>query len=85
MNSTDFMSRWCGDNEKNLKNLFAFAREKQPCIVFIDDIDVLCEQRNDTEHEWPRRVKTEFLIQMHGILSRSIYNETIHEYCILTR
>ncbi|CAF4896390.1 unnamed protein product, partial [Rotaria sp. Silwood1] len=52
---------------KGVKGLFELARERQPCIVFIDEIDALCGQRNDTESESSRRVKTEFLIQMQGV------------------
>jgi vacuolar protein-sorting-associated protein 4 len=48
------------------------ARERQPCIVFIDEIDALCGQRNDTESESSRRVKTEFLVQMQGKITEIV-------------
>lgn len=48
--------------------MFEVARERQPCIVFIDEIDALCSQRSDNESESSRRVKTEFLVQMQGNL-----------------
>ncbi|CAF3933450.1 unnamed protein product [Rotaria sordida] len=67
VSSSDLLSKWLGDSEKSVKYLFEVAREKQPCIVFIDEIDALCGQRNDTESESSRRVKTEFLIQIHGV------------------
>ncbi|CAF3040830.1 unnamed protein product [Rotaria sp. Silwood2] len=67
VSSSDLLSKWLGDSEKSVKYLFEVAREKPPCIVFIDEIDALCGQRNDTESESSRRVKTEFLIQINGV------------------
>ncbi|CAF4353776.1 unnamed protein product [Rotaria sp. Silwood2] len=65
--SSDLLSKWLGESEKGVKSLFELTRERQPCIVFIDEIDALCGQRNDTESEASRRIKTEFLVQMQGV------------------
>ncbi|CAM4895388.1 unnamed protein product [Rotaria socialis] len=67
VSSSDLLSKWLGESEKGVKCLFEVSRERQPCIVFIDEIDALCGQRNDTESESSRRVKTEFLVQMQGV------------------
>jgi vacuolar protein-sorting-associated protein 4 len=67
VSSADLLSKWLGESEKGVKCLFELARDRQPCIVFIDEIDALCGQRNDTESESSRRVKTEFLVQMQGV------------------
>jgi vacuolar protein-sorting-associated protein 4 len=71
MNSADLFSRWLGESEKGVKCLFELARERQPCIIFINEIDALFGQRNDTESESSRRVLIEFLIQMEGIVDSS--------------
>ena len=61
------MSKYVGESEKQIRNLFNLARAKKPSIIFIDEIDSMCGNRNDGENESSRRVKTEFLVQMQGV------------------
>ncbi|ORM41374.1 Glucose-6-phosphate isomerase [Babesia sp. Xinjiang] len=67
ISSSDVMSKWQGESEKFVKCLFQLARDRAPCVIFIDEIDSLCSSRNDGDNESGRRVKTEFLVQMQGI------------------
>ncbi|KAJ1363294.1 Vacuolar protein sorting-associated protein 4A [Parelaphostrongylus tenuis] len=67
VSSSDLMSKWLGESEKLVKNLFALAREHKPSIIFVDEIDSLCSTRSDNESESGRRVKTEFMVQMQGV------------------
>lgn len=67
VSSADLVSKWLGESEKLVRNLFELARENKPSIIFIDEVDSLCSSRSDNESESARRIKTEFLVQMQGV------------------
>uniref|UniRef100_A0A7N2KP16 Uncharacterized protein n=1 Tax=Quercus lobata TaxID=97700 RepID=A0A7N2KP16_QUELO len=68
VSASNIVSKWMGEGEKQVSNLFQSARDEAPSIIFIDEIDSLCGPRGkDNENEASRRIKTEFLVQMQAV------------------
>lgn len=56
------MSKYVGESEKHVRNVFKQARKHKDSIIFIDEIDSLVTAWSDNENESSKRVKTEFLV-----------------------
>merc|ERR1711935_735410 len=67
VSSSDLVSKWQGESEKLVRNLFEMAREAVKAIIFIDEVDSLTGSRSEGESDSSRRIKTEFLVQMDGV------------------
>ncbi|XP_046402832.1 spastin isoform X1 [Ischnura elegans] len=70
ISAASLTSKYVGEGEKLVRALFAVARELQPSIIFIDEVDSLLSERREGEHEASRRLKTEFLVEFDGLPSK---------------
>lgn len=70
VSASSLLSKWVGESEKNLKDLFDSARSNSPAVVFFDEVDSILQKRGGAnENEASRRLKTEFLTQFDGVQS----------------
>eukprot|EP00878_Enallax_costatus_P033921 GHUV01037505.1.p1 GENE.GHUV01037505.1~~GHUV01037505.1.p1 ORF type:complete len:459 (+),score=132.43 GHUV01037505.1:367-1743(+) len=67
ISAASLTSKWVGEGEKLVRTLFTMAVERQPSIIFMDEIDSLLSARSSGEHDAARRLKTEFLVQFDGV------------------
>lgn len=63
---SDFLSKWVGESEAQLKNIFIQARQKAPCIIFFDEIESFLMARTNLENSWEQTIVTTFLAEMDG-------------------
>lgn len=62
VSSSSLVSKWQGESERLVRQMFEIALEKAPTVVFIDEVDSLCSERTDGENESSRRIKNELLV-----------------------
>jgi transitional endoplasmic reticulum ATPase len=70
INGPEVMSKFYGQSEERLRNIFKEAEEKAPSIIFIDEIDSIAPKRGETMGEVERRVVAQLLAVMDGLNSR---------------
>ena len=63
---TDVLDMWMGESESNLKQVFDLAREKAPCVVFLDEVDALGQRRSHLKHSAMRSVVVSLLAELDG-------------------
>ncbi|HME54639.1 MAG TPA: CDC48 family AAA ATPase [Candidatus Lokiarchaeia archaeon] len=66
----EIMSKFYGQSEEKLRDIFKEAEEKAPSIIFIDEIDSIAPKREETQGEVERRVVAQLLSLMDGMQSR---------------
>ncbi len=66
----EIMSKFYGESEARLREIFKEAREKAPSIIFIDEIDSIAPKREEVTGEVERRVVSQLLSLMDGLESR---------------
>ncbi|KAM3196042.1 hypothetical protein ACQJBY_071956 [Aegilops geniculata] len=69
VSASSLTSKWVGEAEKLVRTLFMVAVERQPSVIFMDEIDSVMSTRLASENDASRRLKSEFLIQFDGVTS----------------
>jgi transitional endoplasmic reticulum ATPase len=66
----EIMSKFYGESEERLREVFKGAEENAPSIVFIDEIDSIAPKREEVSGDVEKRVVSQLLTLMDGIQSR---------------
>jgi len=70
LNGPEIMSKFYGESEKKVREIFDEAEKNSPSIIFIDEIDAIAPKREDAHGEVERRVVSQLLTMMDGLQSR---------------
>lgn len=67
----ELLSKWVGETEKGIREVFRRAKQAAPCIVFFDEIDGLAPRRGGMDGHVGDRLLTQLLTEMDGIEGRA--------------
>lgn len=70
INGPEIMSKFYGESEQRLREIFQKAQKNAPSIVFIDELDAIAPKREEVTGEVERRVVAQLLALMDGLQTR---------------
>ena len=70
LNGPEVMSKFYGESEKKIRDIFESAEKNAPSIIFIDELDAIAPKREDVGGEVERRVVSQLLTMMDGLKAR---------------
>jgi transitional endoplasmic reticulum ATPase len=65
----ELLSKWVGESEKGVREIFRKARQAAPCVVFFDELDAIAPRRGESEGDShvTERVISQMLTEMDGL------------------
>ena len=70
LNGPEIMSKFYGESEKKIRDIFDEAEKTAPTIIFIDELDAIAPKREEVHGEVERRVVSQILTMMDGLKAR---------------
>lgn len=70
INGPEIMSKYYGESEKGIRDVFEEAEKNAPAIIFLDEIDSIAPKRAEVTGEVERRVVAQLLSLMDGLKAR---------------
>jgi len=70
INGPDILSKWVGQSEANLRNVFERARSLAPSVVLIDEIDSIASTRDQMTHHHEVSLISQLLVLLDGLERR---------------
>ena len=75
--SSDIISQWVGESEKNLKKLFAEARKNKLSVIFMDEIDSLAQDRSKNVRTYETQLINALLEELDGFAAKDSKNSLL--------
>jgi transitional endoplasmic reticulum ATPase len=70
LSGPEIMSKFYGESEERLRNMFKEAEQNSPAILFVDELDSIAPKREEVSGEVERRIVSQLLSLMDGLSSR---------------
>jgi len=70
------LSKWVGESEKRIRDIFRRAKQVAPSIIFFDEIDALVPQRGRSFNEYSERLVSQILTEISGV-------EELHDVIVM--
>ncbi|KAI9593280.1 P-loop containing nucleoside triphosphate hydrolase protein [Syncephalis fuscata] len=83
INGPEIISKFYGETEAKLRDLFQQATEHSPAIIFIDEIDALASKRDQATSEMEKRVVATLLTLMDGTDSTDNKSQEHHRWVVM--
>jgi AAA+ superfamily predicted ATPase len=64
---SDVLDMYIGQSEKNVHEVFRAARQKAPCVVFLDELDALGAKHSRSHHSGLRNAVNQLLVELDGV------------------
>ncbi|KAF9402239.1 spermatogenesis associated protein 5, partial [Podila epigama] len=75
INGPEIISKFYGETEAKLRDIFEQAADNSPSIIFIDEIDALCPKRDEAASEMEKRVVATLLTLMDGVSEKRVSSD----------
>src|SRR6185503_20793684 len=66
----ELVSKWVGESEKGIREVFRKARQASPCVIFFDELDSIAPKRSSTgsnDSHVGERIVSQLLTEMDGL------------------
>ncbi|MEM3602734.1 MAG: CDC48 family AAA ATPase, partial [Candidatus Bathyarchaeia archaeon] len=70
INGPEIMSKFYGESEARLREIFQQAQQNAPSIIFVDEVDAIAPKREEVSGEVEKRIVSQLLTLMDGLRSR---------------
>ena len=72
----ELLSKWVGESERGIREIFRRARQASPCVIFFDEVDSIAPVRGMGESAVTEKVVSQLLTELDGI-------ESLHEVVVI--